>query len=132
MLILCYCSLLQHAAFYRDNICFFSMFTLSRQSFLCRENSFFGSLTLSYKVCRSVHSMSRHSHVCLLEKLCCDIDNCVMTLFLCIFFIIVSRHSFYVATTFLLFLVVTMFLVLSAFLSRPRKSVVTESCLHLT
>ena len=83
MLILCYCSLLQHATFYRDNICFFSMFTLSQQIFLWLFN------TLSCKVFRSVHSMSRHSHVCLQEQLCYDIvyvqllQNCVATQFLC-------------------------------------------------
>ena len=83
MLILCYCSLLQHATFCRNNICFFSMFTLSRQIFLWLFN------TLSCKVYHSVHSMSRHSHVCLLEQLCYDIvyvqllQNCVATQFLC-------------------------------------------------
>ena len=76
--------------------------------------------------------MSRHSHVCLLEQLCSDIDNCVATLFLCSFFKIVPRPSFYVATTFLLVLVAIMFLVLSAFLLRLGKSVAIESCLHLT
>ena len=71
-------------------------------------------------------------YVCLLEQLCCDIDNCVATLFLCSFFKIVSRPSFYVATKFLLFLVTTMFFVLSAFLPWPEKSVAIESCLYLT
>ena len=36
-----------------------------------------------------------------LEQLCCDIDNCVMTVFLCSFFKLVPRPSFYVSTTFL-------------------------------
>ena len=109
------------------------MFTLSQQSFLYRDKSFLGSFnTLSCKVYRFVHSMSRHSHVCLLEQLCYDIDNCVATLFLCSFFKIVSRPSFYVMTTFMMVLVATIFLVLSAFLSRPGKSVVIESCLHKT
>ena len=62
--------------------------------------------------------MSRQSYVCLLEYLCCDIDNCVATLFLCNFFKFVSQLNLYVATTFLLVLVGTMFIVLSAFLSR--------------
>ena len=101
-------------------------FPLSRQIFLWLSN------TLSYEVCRSIHSVSRQSYVCLLEQLCCDIDNCVATLFLCSFFKFVSRPSFYVAIVFLLVLVATMFLVLSAFLLRPGKSVATESCLHLT
>ena len=101
-------------------------FPLSQQIFLWLFN------TLSCKVCRSVYSMSRYSHVCLLEQLCCDIDNCVATLFLCSFSKIGSRPSFYVATPFLLVLVATMFLVLSASLSRPGKYVVIESCLHLT
>ena len=55
-------------------------FPLSRQIFLWLFN------TLSCKVCRFVHSMSRHSHVWLLEHLCCNIENCVVTLFLCSFF----------------------------------------------
>ena len=54
--------------------------------------------------------MLRQSHVCLLEQLCCDIDKCVATYFLCSFFNFVSRPSFYVATVFLLVLVATMFL----------------------
>ena len=101
-------------------------FPLLRHIFLWLFN------TLSCKVCRSVHSMLRHSHVCLLEQLCCDIDNCVATLFLCSFSKIVSRPNFYVATAFLLALVATMFLVLSAILSRPGKSIAIESCLQLT
>ena len=130
---LCCSSLLQHVVLCRDNICFFSMFTLSRKSFLRRDRSFFGSFnTLSYKVCCFVLSMLRHSHVCLLEKLCCDIDNCVATLFMWSFFKILSQPSFYVVTAFLLVLVATMFLVLSAFLSQTGKFVTTESCLHLT
>ena len=41
--------------------------------------------------------------------------------------------SFYVATVFLFwFFVVTMFLVLSDFLSTPRKSITIEFCCHLT
>ena len=67
-----------------------------------------------------------------LEQLCYDIDNCVATLFLCNFFKFVSRPNFYVAIAFLMVLVATMFLVLSAFLSRQGKSVATESCRHLT
>ena len=59
-------------------------FSLSRQIFLWLFNQF------SFKVCRFIHSMSRQSHVCLLERLCCDIDNCVVTLFLCSFFKFVS------------------------------------------
>ena len=55
-------------------------FLLSQQIFLWLFN------TLSCKVCCFVHSMYRHSHVWLLEHLCCDIDNCVATLFLCSFF----------------------------------------------
>ena len=55
-------------------------FPLSRQIFLWLFN------TLAYKVYRSIHSMSRHSHIWLLEHLCCDIDNYVATLFLCSFF----------------------------------------------
>ena len=55
-------------------------FPLSRQIFLWPFN------TLFCKVCRSVHSMSRYSHVWLLEHLCCNIDNCVVTLFMCSFF----------------------------------------------
>ena len=111
---------LQHVYYVATN------FPLSRHIFLWLFHTF------SCKVCRSFHSMSRHSHVCLLEQLCCDIDNCVATLFMCSFFKLVSRPSFYVTTTFMLFLVATMFLVLSAFMSRPGKSVATESCLHLT
>ena len=67
-----------------------------------------------------------------LEQLCCDIDNCIVTLFMCNFFKFVSRPSFYVATVFLLVFVATMFLVLLAFLLQPGKSIVTEFCLHLT
>ena len=85
---------------------------MSRQIFLWLFN------TLSCKVCRSIHSMSRKSYLCLLEQLCCDIDNCVATLFLCSFFKFVLRPSFYVTTSFLFVFVATMFLVLSAFLSR--------------
>ena len=41
--------------------------------------------------------------------------------------------SFYVVLVFLFwFFVVTMFLVLSDFLSRPRKSIATDFCSHLT
>ena len=76
--------------------------------------------------------MSQHSHVSLLEHLCCDIDNCVATLFLCSFFNLCCDPVFNVATAFLLVLVATVFFVLSAFLSRPGKSVATKSCLHLT
>ena len=114
------CLFLQHVYYVATK------FPLSRKIFLWLFN------TLFCKVCRSVHSMSRHSHECLLEQLCCDIENCVATLFLCNFFKIVLRPSFYVATTFLLVLVATMFLVLSAFLSRPGKSIATKSYLHLT
>ena len=46
--------------------------------------------------------------------------------------ICVATQFFYVAKIFLLVLIATVFLVLSAFLSRPGKSVVIESCLHLT
>ena len=56
-------SLLQHAIVCRDNI-----FIQSRQSFLCHDRSLFGSLTLlPCKVYRFIHSMSRQSHVCLVE-----------------------------------------------------------------
>ena len=101
-------------------------FPLSRQIFLWLFN------TLSCKVCRFVYYMSQHSHACLLEQLCCDFDNCVTTLFLCSFLKIASLPSFYIAIAFLLVLVATMFLVLSVFLSRLGKSVVIESCHHLT
>ena len=76
--------------------------------------------------------MSRYSHVWLLEHLCCDIDNCVATLFLCSLFNLCRDLVFNVAKTFLLVLVAAVFLILSAFLSRSGKSVATESCLHLT
>ena len=121
------CSILSRQYLFLQHVYFVAIrFILSRQIFLWLFN------TWSYKVCHSIYSMSRHSHVCLLEQLCCDIDNCVATLFLCSFFKIVLRPSFYVATTFLLVLVETMFLILSAFLSRPGKFVATESYLHLT
>ena len=69
---------------------------MSRKIFLWLFNN------LSCKVSHSIHSMSRQSYVCLLEQLCCDIDNCVATLFMCSFFKFMSRPSFYVATVFLL------------------------------
>ena len=76
----------------RDSICFFNIFIsvttkfpLSRQIFLWLFN------TLSCKVYCSIYSMSRQSDVCLLEPLCCDIDNCVATLFLCSFFKLCSN-----------------------------------------
>ena len=119
-------SLLRQYLFLQHIYSVMTKFPLSRQIFLCLFN------TLSCKVYRSIHSMWRRSHVCLLEQLCGDIDNCVATLFLCSFFNFVSRPRFYAMTVFLLVLVATMFLVLSAFLSRPGKSIATESCLHLT
>ena len=64
--------------------------------------------------------------------MCVYWNNYVATLFMCSFFKIVSRPSFYVVTAFLLVVVATMFLVLLAFLSRLGKFVTTESCLHLT
>ena len=76
--------------------------------------------------------MWRHSHVWFLEHLCCDTDNSVTTLFLHSFFKLSSDLVFYVAISFLLVLVATMSLVLSAFLSRPGKSVAIESFLHST
>ena len=38
--------MLQNAAIYRDSICFFGILILLQQSFLYRDRSFFGSLTL--------------------------------------------------------------------------------------
>ena len=72
------------------------------------------------------------SILCRDNLMCVYWNNYVATLFLCSFFKFVSQPSFYVVTTFMLVLVATMFLVLSTFLSRPRKSVSTESCSHLT
>ena len=46
MLILCCSSLLQCAAFCHNTLLFLPHFILSQQSFLCRDRSFFGSLTL--------------------------------------------------------------------------------------
>ena len=65
MLILCCCSLLQYAAFCRNNISLSSMFTLSRQGFLCCDRSFFGSLTLC------------PIRFVVMSILCCDILTCV-------------------------------------------------------
>ena len=82
----------------RDSILFFSIFILSRQIFLWLFNN------LSCKVCCSIRFMLRQFYVWLLEymlrhrQLCCNIDNCVATMFLCSFFKFVSRPSFYVAT----------------------------------
>ena len=81
MLILCYCSLLQHTTSCRNNNCFFSMFTLSWQSFLCCDRSFFGSLTL-YPA-RSV----------VLSILCRDILMCVYWNNYVATLTIVLRHS---------------------------------------
>ena len=101
------CSLCILLGFSRYKILFFSIFILSRQSFLCHDRSFLGSLTncLARSVVLSI--------LCR-DNLMCDYWNSyVATL------TIVSRPSFYVATAFLLVLVATMFLILSAFLSRP-------------
>ena len=119
-------SLSRHHLFLQHIYFIATKFPLSRHIFLWLFN------TLSCKVYRSIHSKLQQSHVCLLEQLCCDIDNCVATLFMCSFFKFVSRPRFYVATVFLLVLIAINFLVLSAFLSRPEKSVAIESCLHLT
>ena len=51
---------------------------------------------------------------------------------LCRDIVSVPLLQIYVTTAFVLVLVITMFLVLSAFQSRPEKSVATESCCHLT
>ena len=52
--------------------------------------------------------------------------------FLFSFFKLVSRPVFVSRQHFCLVIVATLFLVLSEFLSRPRKSVATEFCRHLT
>ena len=57
-------SLLQHAAVCRDSICFFSIFILSQQSFLCHNKSFFGSLTLCPARSVSLSILCRDSLMC--------------------------------------------------------------------
>ena len=109
---------------------FFSMFILSRQNFLYCYISLFGSLTL-YPTRSVVISILWHDIL-----MCVYWNNyvatCNATLFLCSFFKIVSWLNFYITTAFLLVLIATMSLILSAFLSRPGKSIAIESCLHLT
>ena len=77
-------SLSQQYLFLHNIYSVVTKFSLSRQIFLWPFN------TLSCKACRSIHSISRQSYVCLLEQLCCDIVNCVATLFLRSFFKFVS------------------------------------------
>ena len=101
--------------------------------FLCRDISFFGSLTIC--LARSV----------VLSVLCRDNLMCGYWNSYVATSTIVSRQCFYAASSnwcrdqvfmsrqhVCLVLVVTMFLVLSAFLLRLGKSVATESCRHLT
>ena len=72
----------------RDSILFFSIFILLRHIFLWLLNN------MSCKVCCFNHSMSRQSYVWFFEELCCDIDNFVVTEFLCSFFKLVSLQLF--------------------------------------
>ena len=71
----------------RDNICFFIIFILSRQSFLCCDIYFFGSLTIC--PVRSV----------ILSILCCDNLMCVYWNNYVATSTIVSRHCFYAASS---------------------------------
>ena len=107
--------------FHRDRVSLvMTVFFSSAYSF-CRDRSFFVSLTIYLaEVYYSTHSMSRH------RQLCCDrvsmqlLQIGVVTQFLC-------RDNIFV-----LVLVATLFLVLSEFLSQPKKFVSTEFCCHLT
>ena len=98
------CSSLLRQYFFLQHIYFaVTKFPLLRQVFLWPFN------TLSCKVCRSIHFMSQQSYLCFLEQLCCDINNCVATLFFFSFFKFMSRPSSPVVTTFLLVLVAASF-----------------------
>ena len=100
------CSLCILLGFSSDKASVVTTVIVSSTYLFCHDISFFGSLTIY--LARSVVL----SVLCLDNLMCvyyCDIDNCVTTLFLCSFFKFVSRPSFYVATTFLLFLITTMF-----------------------
>ena len=132
-------SRLQHAVVCRDNICFFSIFILSRQSFLCRDRSFVSSLILCLARSFILSILCRDNLICVywnsyVATLTIVLRHCLCAASsnLCHNQVFMLRPSFYVATPFLLVLVATMFLVLLAFLLRPGKSVATESCLHLT
>ena len=75
---------MQHALVCRDGICFFSIFILSQQIFLCRDRSFFGSLTLCSA--RSIIlSILCHNNI-----MCVCWNSYVTTL------TIVLRHCFYI------------------------------------
>ena len=116
-----------------DNIVFFNIFLLTPQSFLCRDRSFFGSLTIYL------------TRFIVLSVLCHDNLICVYWNSYVATSTIMSRHCFCAASSnlcrdpvfmlqqhFCCFLLQQCFLVLLAFLSRPGKSIVTESCRHLT
>ena len=98
-----------------------------RQSFLCCDRSFFGSLIIC--LAKSV----------VVTVLCCDNLMCGSFNSYVTTSTILLRQSFYAASSNLcrdsisvLVLVATQFLVLLEFLSRPRKFVSIEFCLHLT
>ena len=113
------CNILSQYAFISSAISSVATkFPLSPQIFLWLLN------TLSCKVCRSVHSMPRHSHVWLLEHLCCDTDNCVATLFMHRLFKLCRNPIFYVGTAFMLVLCC------SCVSYIVRIPIATESCRH--
>ena len=89
------CSLCILLGFSSDKASVVTTVIVSSTYLFCHDIYFFGSLTIYL------------ARFVVLSVLC--LDNCVATLFLCSFFKFVSRPSFYVATTFLLFLITTMF-----------------------
>ena len=127
------CSLCILVEFSCDKVSVVATVIFSSAYLLYRDKPFFGYL----KIClaRSVVL----SILCHDNLMCVYWNSYVATLtivlphYLCAAFSNLCRNPvYYVATVFLLVLGATIFLVLSSFLSRPGKFVMTESCLHLT
>ena len=76
-------------------IFFSSAYSLSK---LCCDRSFFGSLTICLERYVVLSALCRDNVKCGYWNIYCDIDSCVVIVFLCSFFKLVSRPSFYVAT----------------------------------
>ena len=101
----------------------------------------FASVATAYFCCDSLLSFSmitlcnRVSFVAtifcaFLKQLCCNIDNHVVTRFQCSFYKLASRPKFSSRDNISVQVMLQHCLVLSVFLSRPKKSVATEACCH--